>query len=344
MAREKLALRVDAQAEVIEEHKAKRQRLQERISVEAAVPDTFQLVRRVAIDAALVATSIPSSTEQIPDPLLADASSLINQEPFLLKSRPVQRNIAAASRSRSESRPRVKTAQIVNLPCEQKMIPHLIFNGQYYQLKLLGEGNFHKVYSVATGTPLVINGVTIPTGDVVIKTFKGSLSDAQMAKAHASDLAGVDSLRNGGVPMPHIYFSPDQVVDPSNDKNGFWVIQKMRSEVSAADPDAFEFAKLWLMRSIAANKEIINDFYSRNLMRDGSGAIRVVDCGEPERFDVDDAAENDFVMNLAGYLFHWSLGGNSEKLNALMEGYPEKLKSVLYLKIEAKIKSRQVDE
>ncbi|CRX38554.1 hypothetical protein [Estrella lausannensis] len=228
-----------------------------------------------------------------------------------------------------------KRALIINIPNEDMSasIKNLMFNGEYYPIEQIGTGTYHNVYQFITDKKLEINGVEIPMGEVVVKALKGNLGPKTEVTEYKNDLKAMLDAENAGVPIPRVFVRPDQVQDPIDPKNGFWIIEKMADPVSADEHDAFEFARAWLLRSVVENKELINDLYARNLMRNKEGEIKVVDCGVSE-VNEKDAWDCDFTINLASYLYHWSLNGDPLKLSILMEGYPAHLQKAILEKIQ----------
>ena len=232
---------------------------------------------------------------------------------------------------------RLKRAQIINIPNEDmsEEVKNLVFNGEFYPIELIGVGNFHNVYRFCSDKKLMINDIEIPVSDVVIKTLKSILGPKSEEVQYKNDLKAALDAESAGVPLARILIRPDQVLDPMDPKNGFWIIERMATSVAEEDDDAFEFAKYWLLRSVQEGKELINDLYARNLMRNKEGKIRVVDCGVSE-VNEHNSWNCDFIPNLVGYLFHWSLGGDPHKLSLLMESYPVDLQNKLLKGIEEK--------
>lgn len=207
---------------------------------------------------------------------------------------------------------------------EDTKLKSICINGVSYQLQLIGSGKTHRVYSFINENTLKINDQIISTNDVVLRCLDPLVGPNKRLKAHQDDYLGLDQLTKNEIPSPKIFIRPDEFVDTHNKKNGgFWISEKMVEKVNIEDKDAFSFAKSWLNKAAKEQKEFINDLYSRNLMRAKDGTIRVVDCGRPETKDLD---EQDFKLNFVSYLYHWSMNGDENKLQILVENYPKEFK------------------
>lgn len=222
-----------------------------------------------------------------------------------------------------------KIAMITTVETNQGESKAIYINGSPYPIKFLNSGNYHNVYTFSSNTPLVIKDQEIPVNEVVLRTLRPDLGINESDRVYKEDMVSFDWLKEKNVPIPKIHIRPDQFVDTMNSKNGFWIIQKCKEEVKPQDEDAFLFAKKWLTLAMQEKKEIINDFYARNLMRDNEGKIVVIDSGFPE-------TGHDFISNMVSYLLHWS-EGNEVKLRNLTADFAENERDIYIKKVLKKM-------
>jgi hypothetical protein len=193
-------------------------------------------------------------------------------------------------------------------------------NGSYCNIKLLTQGNNHCVYNF------------VESEEMKRKVLKFALhiKGGSIPKINSDAEASYKRMQESGVPLPIVYAMPSTFVDTHNHKNGgFWIIEKMKEEVtsnwsqgatvqtlSAKEKEVVEFVKTFLTRSAITGKEVINDFYPRNVMRNEQDKLCIVDFSSEFQGD-----EWECETNMFKYLLAWS-NGNEHIWNYLIADFP----------------------
>lgn len=218
-------------------------------------------------------------------------------------------------------------------------------NGIFWTLEPLTKGNegcFHDVFAITDPSELSIKGKTIPCSAVVLKclkkgkpslTFKDRQKRNLMKKIGSLAIAKLETnslLQKLGLRTPTIYLKPEEALDASSPGNGnFWLIERMTTsischnwgngeQVSALPPlsqKVLQTVKNVLAAMVQEKREIISDFYPRNLMFSKEEEIVVVD------FDLTD---DDWQFNLFEYALAWS-NRNHHVWKHLCEGLPQNI-------------------
>jgi hypothetical protein len=205
-------------------------------------------------------------------------------------------------------------------------ISQLFISKDAFDIALLAEGNFHKIYEFVGDGEITIKflnkqkeeqSVTLQKSEIILRCIK-SMKPDQMRAVHERDLKARVHLEKEKVPFPHAHIRPDDFEDldaESNKKYGdFWIETKMDTHVDLEDATLKEFIREQLTKMAVEKKTIIYDFYPRNVMAKG-GIWHVVDPdlddsdGDDQLTDTIDHLDNaDYLIKLFKYLVAWSAG------------------------------------
>jgi hypothetical protein len=198
-------------------------------------------------------------------------------------------------------------------------------------------GNCQFIFRFTEDKEITIANVTVHVRDLIIKVAS-PLETPGKDVALGRDTAVACLLLGNhlGMPIPKPYIV--------GDKGKIWIFHKVPHTVScaawknAADIDnvlnqkpqskkLFGFAKNWL--TVAAqqgrihNRELIADFYPRNVMLEKDGTYTFVDPSCPG------AEDDEWEGNLNGFLIAWS-NGSLSAFNSLIADFPDSVKAKMY--------------
>lgn len=210
-------------------------------------------------------------------------------------------------------------------------VSEVIISGIGYEVRLIGEGESHKVFEFLGEGPITFSymnsqgiqsSVTLERSQIALRHIKDMRQD-YMRQAHKKDKEANQHLITNGIPHPEVYldFSEIDVRDTdvkTHAKYGdFTIIEKMKdsAEVHQEDPSLQAFVKHWLTQTAKKQKVMIHDFRARNIMRK-NGEWRVVD---PDLFN------RSWEKVLWGDLLHWA-ENDVKKFNFYIEDFPEDIK------------------
>lgn len=201
--------------------------------------------------------------------------------------------------------------------------PH-IYAGKFhcqsgsYSVTKIGAGKFHSVYSFQEGNLKLPNGTSINLAEVVLRTVNQTIDPKRKPKVSETDHAAYRYMLEANIPIPKVYFSDEELIDPENPSNGgFWLIEKMEKgisldrwkasskpfeQLSEEDQKVLQFAKSWLTKMAKDKKDHINDFIPRNVMWDKKGELKIVDFGEPKK---------GWESKLKSYIKNWASGNEA---------------------------------
>lgn len=207
---------------------------------------------------------------------------------------------AGAASPPLEKRMRREPTPAVRLPLKPKLdenqnhvgnVKLLVLDGIEYPIQQLNEGKYHKVFEFTENK------------EVVLRSMHPLKNPNQLTSILKTDIAAYDALKREGVPLPRAYVRPDTFIDAVDPRyGGFWILEKMESPAPIGEPFVLEFVRKWVTKSAAEKREIIFDFYPRNVMVK-EGSCYVVDPALPDDDDRDDWEENLFKVVIA-----WSNG------------------------------------
>ncbi|KAF3362402.1 hypothetical protein PHSC3_000999 [Chlamydiales bacterium STE3] len=218
---------------------------------------------------------------------------------------PPEDGARAVSRGRRRNGPVVtKEAQIID--------GHLHIEGQPYPVIRIKNGNYHFIYKFEKPGTLIYKEQCIDLQSVILRTRNPTCSVKDVKDLVENDAKAVAYCHENGIPLPTYYLCPQDFIDSQNIKNGnFWLIEKMEKEVSTADWEegqpfdslssqnrkVLDFVRFWLEKSFAEKRDVINDFFPRNVMWDREGNLKIVDPSLPEEL---------WQLNLKNYITAWS--------------------------------------
>lgn len=238
----------------------------------------------------------------------------------------------------------VRKPQIIKFPTE--VSTHMIYiNGVNHSLNRMGEGQSHIVYEFVGEGGLEIHGKQHQNSSIVLKSVNvNKKGPNQVPKLNSEAIANYKSMLAEGLPVPKVFLFPDETIDTQDAKNGgFWIIEKMKRKISCnawksinsvdllsqEDKRVLEFVRGCLTQSATESREVINDFYPRNVMINFQDTPCIVDFSE--------AQNDEWEINLFGYLIAWS-NGNEVIWNWLIAKFPEATKETM-MKILAEKKA-----
>lgn len=189
-------------------------------------------------------------------------------------------------------------------------------NGVEYPIKEIAQGNFHKVYEFLEDVPVAVDD----GGSVILKCFNQQKDPKSLISVKNEDIAAYEQLLNDGVPQPKVYIRPDQFVDTDDTNYGdFWIVEKMDGPAPIGEQYVLNFVKEWVTKSVIENREIIPDFYPRNLM------VKNEQCFIVDPSPVMD--KDEWLENIYGTVIAWS-NGSEEIYEFLTSDFPQSIKSV----------------
>jgi hypothetical protein len=195
-------------------------------------------------------------------------------------------------------------------------------NGLELPIKELGKGNFHKVFEFVGEAPVSILNNEYPADSIVLKSFNPLKDPKQLLLVKDDDIAGYEFLLKEGIPQPKVYVRPDLFEDSKDPKYGdFWITERMEKLAPIGEQYVLDFVKIWLTKSADAKREIIADFYPRNVMVK-AGKCYIVDPSLPDEDD-------DWMENLFSFVIAWSDGKQETYDYLTTSPFPQKVKAVL---------------
>ena len=195
-------------------------------------------------------------------------------------------------------------------------------NGAFYNIELMSKGNNHCVYKFMDSEYMK---------NKVLKFVLNTKNNNSISKINSDAEASYKKMEENRVPLPIVYAMPSTFVDTQNPKNGgFWLIEKMKEEVtsnwpqgatmetlSSQDKAVVDFVKDILTTSAKLEKEVVNDFFPRNVMRNEEGQLCVVDFSSEFKGE-----KWEFETYMFKYLLAWS-NRNEHVWQYLIADFPE---------------------
>lgn len=239
----------------------------------------------------------------------------------------------------------------------------IIINGESHRLDPIGKGKFHSVYSLATNPKFLADKTQ---NNLILKIPSGNSSEilkSGLAKFHENDLKAYNYLLENSVPVPNVYVSPttdlndpyyfNDLLDETN--GGFWIMERMKSNISCkgwetmdssekldslapSDLKLLMFVKNFLTKSANEKKEIINDFYPRNMMEGNDGNFYVVDFSLPIDSNLKFNEDFEWQQHLYSYVKAWA-NGNSQVWTLLISDFEPGIKAWIENKMKIEIET-----
>lgn len=181
--------------------------------------------------------------------------------------------------------------------------------GTTQELLKQNDGSYEFIPAVGLTTFVSVKALA----HVVLRTYNfAQLTGNQLKEQKAEDEKALAYMQSISAPIPQVYMTETEFLDSANPKNGgFMLIEKCSP--TAQTPALLEFAKHWLTRMAAEGKDVINDFYPRNVMQKSDGSFCIID------FTVSN--DEEWLYNLSRYVNAWS-GGDHQAFEYLTSGFP----------------------
>lgn len=192
-------------------------------------------------------------------------------------------------------------------------------HGVAYKIEKLAEGKFHQVFEFV-GEELVLGA--LQPSQIILKSLHPLKAPKQRMETLKTDIAAYLYLLKENVPQPRVYVRPDQFEDMKDPKYGdFWILEKMERPALLDEPYVLEFVRRWVTKSIEEQREIIFDFYPRNIM------VKKEQCYVVDPSLPDDDEREEWLDNLFKEVIAWS-NGKEETYQYLTANFDKKYKEL----------------
>lgn len=191
-------------------------------------------------------------------------------------------------------------------------------NGKEFPIINMAEGKYHKVYGFTGSANVEINDQVMDPEEIVLKCFNQQNDPVGLIRVKADDIKAYKHLKKEKVPQPKAYIKPYKFTDVKNPKYGdFWINQKMEKLAPIDEKFVLKFVRKWITKSAEEKREIIADFFPRNVMV-REGECYIVDPTLPDEDD-------DWKDNLFEVIIAWS-NKSQETYDFLTKDLPKTIK------------------
>lgn len=227
-----------------------------------------------------------------------------------------------------------KNPKLMNSKADGSPSDTFCMNGKNYGIQRLANGRFNVVYAFTGQGTMESNGMPLDVSTLVlrIRNHQDGLRDADFKIKN--ELKNYYELLEAGAPLPPVHITPDKFEDSTDKGNGgFWIVEKMDSmpnpeawkditdvsQLNSQNQKILQSVKNLLLINARAKKDLVNDFFPRNVMLDKQGELKVVD------FNV---GRKKWVNRLYKYTVAWS-NGNEYVFHYLISDFEKGLQETM---------------